>query len=346
MSVIRVNADYEVSLFHQKQAPQIINQSLEFLAFFLDDRPVLTQKQYSESFLSHVERVTGSRPQLVSSATEVQNWWGPLQNLPLERELNSKVFTAMMSEDSYIIKELSELNLPLGKYLAKNPFGMSGQGLIPFLKGEETKISPLLEKTGVVIIEPLFERIFDFSHYVLPNGEIIAYENLVDSSFQYKGTCFRERDFPDRQHFSFFEKIKKSEWDLFEEKLYFIIQTLKGRGVEGGYSIDSFVYKDSGELKIRPLCEINYRKTMGLIAWNLSQRYGSKWNLFLLGKGLYDKDSFQYIHEKISQLDQCLYLSPGGTRFEMFLIKAENEILGKSVARKLKELLPDCQFPI
>jgi hypothetical protein len=346
MRVIRVNADYEVSLFHQRQAPQIINHSLEFLAFYLDERPLLTQKQYTQSYLSHVEQVTGRRPIMVDKAPDVQNWWGALQNLPLERELNSKIFTAKMNDDSFIISQIHELNLADGKYLAKDPFGMSGRGIVPFLKGEESKIFPLLEKTGSLIIEPLFERVYDFSHYVLLNGDMIAYENLVDSSFQYKGTFFREKDFPIRQRFSFFEQIQKSEWDLFDEKLHSIIATLRGRGVEGGYSIDSFVYRDADKLKIRALCEINYRKTMGLIAWELSQRYGLRWNLFLLGKALKEKDAFQSVQEKISGLNRCLHLSPGDTRFEMFLISAENETLGMGGAKKLKELLPDCEFAI
>ncbi len=345
MSVIKVNADYELALFQNKTAPQIFNQSLEFLAFFIDDRPVFSQKQYTEVYLNHIERVTGRRPKVLSKVQGALNWWGELRNLPLERELNSKVLTAEINENSFILTRLPS-DLPPGKYLAKDPFSMSGQGFIPFQAGEEEKISSLLKKTGLVIVEPLLERVYDFSHYVISATKMIGYENLVDRSFQYRGTFLRSRELPGIQQFSFYDQIEQSEWDLFKEKLNSIKYLMKSKGVEGGFSVDSFIYRDQGKLKVRAVCEINYRKTMGLIAWELSQKYGGEWNLFLLGKGLKGKKSFQSVLETTSCLERCLYLSPGDTRFEMFLISSSSEREGKIVANELKKLLPDCEFSI
>ena len=52
---LRMNADYESMLFYHKQAPQILNHSLESFIFFLETRPLVTSKKYSQEFLDYVE---------------------------------------------------------------------------------------------------------------------------------------------------------------------------------------------------------------------------------------------------------------------------------------------------
>ena len=36
--------------------------------------------------------------------------------------------------------------------------------------------------------------------------------------------------------------------------------------------IDSFIYRENGELKLYPLVEVNYRKTMGLVIQSLAEK--------------------------------------------------------------------------
>lgn len=347
MRPIRVNADYEMTLFEKKQSPAVVNQSLEFLAFYLEDRPVCSQKKYSDEFLSHVEMISGKKPQIVQTQ-ECENWWGKLENVSLEQTLNSKELSASFEPDTQIISSLSELRLSDKQtYIAKNPFGMSGQNLIVFKKGEESNIEDLLTKTKKLVVEPFFERVFDFSLYVFPDGQFICYENLVDKNFQYKGTIFNDLKHPHISKLSFFNLIDSSEWDRYERSIENVIKKLKLMGASGGYSIDSFVYKTDEGIKIRPVCEINYRKTMGLMSWLLSQRYQKKsWSLFVLGKSLDKKNTFSLIQERVKTLSQCLYLSPGDTRFEMFLIGGESREDGLKKFLELKTLLPDCEFSV
>jgi len=347
MKPIKVNADYEIALFEKRASPEIINHSLEFLALYLEDRPLCSSKEYKENFLQHIERVSGRKPEIVKSKEWV-NWWGSLSDLPLEQKLNSKEFTAELSQDSQIITSIDELRINEGQtYLAKNPFGMSGQNLIVFKKGEESQIELLLKKTKKLIIEPYLDRLADFSHYVLPDGNMIAYENIVDQNFQYKGTIFNDLANPSPGNLSFYNKISLHEWERFHQELNLIVEEVKKSGVSGGYSVDSFIYKTRDGIKIRTACEINYRKTMGLVAYLLSTKFTSgKWSLFILGKGLRRPDAFSYVQNTVKEVPGCLHLSPGDTRFEMFLLSAGSREEGMKNLGLLKELLPDCQFSI
>ena len=58
MKPFKVNADYEVELFHNKLAPPAINESIEFILFFLSSHPLYTQKEYSSEYLNYIEKRT------------------------------------------------------------------------------------------------------------------------------------------------------------------------------------------------------------------------------------------------------------------------------------------------
>lgn len=353
MKPIRVNADYESVLFENKES-LLVNQALEFLAFFIEDRPIFTNKKYTDTYLKYVEEVTGHQPQIVSEG-HYENWWGPLKDLAKERKLNSKELSASLFRDSLVIENLEKIKISSDKfYLAKSPFGMSGKNIMSFKKGEEHFLTNLLNKSKKLIIEPLYEREKDFSHYYFPTGEVICYENIVDKHFQYKGTIFNNVSFPDTKHLSFFHDVNEHEWIRFEKELEQIIQFYRSHGAKDGFSIDSFTFLENGERKIRSLSEVNCRKTMGLIAWELSQRFSVAgfWFMFIF-VSFKQKKSFSIIQESILPVkwdsktkSGCLQLSPGDTRFEIFCLSSESEKKGKILLEELKKLLPDGQFSI
>ena len=102
MKSIKVNADYESVLFHNKPLP-VINESLEFLALYLSDKPLLSQKKYADHFLDHVESFTGIRPSIVKDQS-FENWWGDLRNIELEKKLNSKEMSAEFYSDNLVVR--------------------------------------------------------------------------------------------------------------------------------------------------------------------------------------------------------------------------------------------------
>ena len=342
MSSIKVNGDYESVLFFNKSLP-VVNEALEFLAMFLDKRALITSKAYSKEFLDHVESFTAHRPVLKREGPS-ENWWGPLKNIPLEKKLNSKEMSAELNDDSYIITSVNDLPVLDRPYLAKNPFGMSGQNFAMVETGRLDNLESMLKK-GSVVVEPFFDRKYDFSHYVFPNGISICYENVVDKKFQYRGTIFKDYTQPVKENLSFSDKVNWEEFDLPK-----IISAYKS-DLPTGFSIDSFVYEDNG-LHIRSLSEVNYRRTMGQTAFELSLKFGGirKWSAFILAKS---RGNFLDTKKKLLPIEWepdtsrgVILLSPGDTRFDMYFLSALNEEEGRMLLNEIKELLPDSEFAI
>lgn len=353
MKALKVNADYESVLFSNKPGPAIVNQSLEFLVLFLEDRPLYSEKKYDPAFLAYVEEITGKRPAVVTHGA-YENWWGSLSDIQLEKKLNSKEYTLQFNNDSFLFNEYQMPLDPSVTYLAKNPFGMSGQNFLKFQGSELEKIQSFSNKYGKALIEPFFNRKHDFSYYILNGESEICYQNLVDENFQYKGTLLSNRNSLTPHGLSFFHELPLMEWEEFHSLKKQIKDEIKKSGVEGGYSIDSFTYVKNGQLKIRTISEINYRKTMGLVTWELAKVFSGSnaWSAMILVRAR-DKLSFSERQKRLSPLNWNAYtrqgvilLSPGDTRFEIFFISAYSEIEGKEMLRRLPDLLPDCEFPV
>lgn len=353
MKSIKVNADYEAVLFGKKESLPAINQALEFLALYVDERPLWTQKKYSTEFLAHVESFTGNRP-VIKKEGAFDNWWGELRHIELEQRLNSKEMSTRLNiekgwaEDTHIINEASELEILKedGKYLGKNPYGMSGQNFLLVSRTHPPQSYPM-------IVEPLLDRVYDFSHYIFPNGQKICYQNIVDKRYQYRGTIFRNYTMPLVETLKFYSEIDSSEWGKFNEALKEIIALYQTPELQTGFSVDSFVYKEKGQLKIRFLSEVNYRRTMGEVAFRLSLKFGGvrRWSMFLLTKK--SALDFHSLKEKIKPLEwtpeySCgvILLSPEDVRFEMYFLSATDEAEGKQLFEELKKLLPDTELTV
>lgn len=355
MKPLRVNADYEVELFHQKLAPVAINESIEFLLFFLSTKPLYSKKKYSLEFLKYVENLIGHYPEVVSQGP-FENFWGPLKDIAIEKWWNSKITsTNFIIEQNWcnktcIISNGNETkNLDWTQdYVVKDPFGMSGQKF-HILKKEmsiserEAHIHKSL-LTGQLILEPWFDRKFDFSQYVFPNGEIIAYQNIVDNKFQYKGSIFEDINSAELKNLPSYEKLSLEKWNDFEIQTQKIIEFYRKHPNEYGYSIDSFIYEEHGELKIRVMSEINYRKTMGRVAYELSQKLGENfsWTALVLTKSSPEiSPLWKTLKEK-----NVMVLSPGDSRFDILFLRAKNPIEGQYLLDGLSRLLPNTQFAV
>ncbi len=355
MKPIKVNADYEVVLFTGQLAPKQLNEAIEFLPFFLENRPVLSSKNYAPEFLSYIDQLTGQLP-VTQSRGDSENWWGDLKNLSLEKKLNSKITSTEVlvkhqwCEHTFVIDEhFDESRIKWDRhYIVKDPFGMSGQKF-EILSGP--KSVKALVKKGPVILEPLFNRIHDFSHYIFPDGQTIAYQNFVDSRFQYKGSFYPNRSEATAPNLSFYSEINTESWKKFQAQLETIMADYRERGASGGFSIDSFTYREDGLLKIRPMSEVNYRRTMGRVAFDLATRFAPEngWTLFLLMK----PQKFIDLKNKLESLlwtpenkKGVIILSPGDSRFSMLYLVEENSPAGNALIEKLNFLLPSGEFPV
>lgn len=85
-------------------------------------------------------------------------------------------------------------------------------------------------------------------------------------------------------------------------------------GAIGNVQIDSFVYEEDGELKLYPLVEVNYRKTMGLVIQSLADKSsGDRIEWLVRTKKEIDDDTDFYKRGDIKRL------SPDGTHFQTYL---------------------------
>lgn len=342
--MIRVNADYETELFTGGPGPKIVNESLEFLSFFLVNDSILSSKKYSDTYLDYIQDVTGHRP-VIEKSGKAKNWWGSLSDLKRERELNSKVTSTKLSiergwtPDAHIISDHSEILelIPGVTYLVKDPYGMSGRGFSIIQNASEIKLQ---HKT--LIVEPLLKRKYDFSTYVFPDGKMVTYENLVDSKFQFKGSIFIEKG-EDLINLPFYNEISILEWEQFIQRRNEIVEQFQ-TGLAPGFSIDSFAYEEDGELKIHCLSEVNVRRTMGLTAYEIGMKLAaekSHW-LFVMTKSLKNEGGFSFMKNKLQSFiddKKIIILSPGDTRFEMFFLLGLSRIEILELEKEVMNLL-------
>ena len=303
---IRVNADYEMMLFHGKSGPPFMREALEFLAFYLQDLPVLTSKEYSQEFLGHVEKISDRKPRIVNKG-QAQNWWGPLTDLDREKWLNSKLTSFQLALDhgwteGSILTREEILSLDVkAELLIKDPHGMSGRGLVTLRPGVPVTLPQSMQ--GELIAEPLLNRKLDFSRFHFPDGKSICYENMVDERFQYRGTLFSSPENLTESSLSFYSQVSSVEWLKYQKSIE-IISHHYGE-TPYGFSVDSFVHEVMGEKKIHVLSEVNARRTMGLVAYEMMK---------LLGNGRKTALSLKKPH-----FEDYILLSPPGSLFEIYL---------------------------
>ena len=356
MKNIKVNADYESALINPKKSLPLVNEAIEFLAFFIQTKPVLSHKKYSDEYFAYLEEMTGRRPKTVKEG-EALNWWGELKDIELEKKLNSKELSASLnikhnwSKETRIVRELGELPLLDKTFLAKSDLGMSGKGFSLVEKERTSALEEMLKK-GTAIVEPLLDRVDDFSFYVFPNDIKIAYENFVDERYQYRGTLFNDYTNPTVEAFRFYESIPKSNWEDYKEAINIISNFYREEGAQGGFSIDSFSFFDT-EKKIKFLSEVNYRRTMGAVAFELAMKFGGlrKWGLFIMAKA--SGHSFTEKRKMLKSLEWeedlssgVVILSPGDTRYDMYFLSAKDSGEGERLFAEFKKLLPDSEFAI
>lgn len=362
-NAIKVNADYESVLFSGKGS-DVINQSIEYLAFFLEAAPLFTSKKYSAPYLTYVESITGHLPRIVHQG-KAELWWGKLQNEGVERLLNSKITSTQLmlkqgwGQDLHILKEVKDFEkLDLSKnFIIKDPFEMSGRGftlLREYPSEDESKAWESKFQKSPLIAEPLLERRYDFSHYLFPDGHTICYQNLVDGRFQYKGTAFENWRDAKPENLPFYSEIDASEWKHFQDALLTIRlvyqQLSQGLSEEVGFSVDSFIYKQESKLKIHIMSEVNFRKTMGFICYLLAQKYAqqSPWARLLIQPSYKNQGGFEEVHKRLNHLllhsqseSGVIILSPGDARFETFFLCARDRHEGEKLEAELNRLLTD-----
>lgn len=176
-------------------------------------------------------------------------------------------------------------SLGIGDFVLKRAFSTAGSGLQSVSREElagfaRRPLSPAVMREGGILLEPRHDRVFDFSvQYRLEGGEIRLggfVEQVIRGLGGYRGSRCRTKFCkglePELARF-----LMDSVLPLYTAEGEFASDLLSWAtrcGYEGALGIDAYVHRsrESGELLLRPLCEVNPRHTMGLVALELKRR--------------------------------------------------------------------------
>lgn len=317
-----------------KPARLSLRASVEFLALWVQSNPLLASRSYSDEYLHYVRNHSG-KPATIITKGEGDCWWGETTDIGRMRRLSSKTEFLKWWQSRWPLEARAcmtwnevEATIGEGQWLIKKSDGMSGRGHLRVNRAELPALkSRLANDLGAgVVVEPLFERTRDLSALWLPEEKrFIYYRNLIDDRFQWRGAILeRENHTP--------LLTGTGDWPQHLQQLQLDVSL---QGYEGPFSVDAFFYKKSGQEIFHPGSEMNPRKTMGWITYQLWQKRKSPVATLALVPSVLKGGSWQ----QTSQLTDALLLSPEACPFVWYWIEAENfEILEEKRARFLKAI--------
>lgn len=338
MKTYKVDLDYESFLFdpnytEDSTANLKIIREFEYIFFLVNNEECILKnaRDYEKNYLNKLKGLDFVIPQLSSRAVNAVSWWGNRHNYAIEQNLNSKITSAELGAKNNwgfyqgaLVKSSDEVIDHVKKFpqytnwIIKRPHSFSGIGHYQFNAENINKFIMNKIILGEVLLEPLYKRVFDIgTTFEVSDGIInrqFMVENINSANGGFKGGVGA----------STLDKFKKYILEKYDYNLDELEQITKeiarsylDMGAINNIQIDSFVYEEDGVLKLYPLVEVNYRKTMGLVIQTLADKYPecSTVEWVIRTKKEIDEDADFY---KRSEL---IRLSPDGTHFQTYLKK-------------------------
>lgn len=331
----KVDLDYEAYLFDPNYresypANQKIIREFEYVFFLVnkEEAALKNLKKYERSYLNGLLEMGFAIPQFRAEASHYEFWWGNHHDNKLEKALNSKLTSANLAKkngwgfkDGAIVETLDEVNKHLALYpdcsrwIIKRLHSFSGIGHYLFSAEDldESVLSKILVEK--VLLEPVYDRLFDIgTTFIVKDGVVqdhFMVENFNSTTGGFKGGagCSSVDKFKKYIQNKYSYSLNELEKITAE-----IAQAYISIGALSNIQIDSFVYREHGELKLYALVEVNYRKTMGLVIQSLASKYPqSDWIEWRVESDKYFKQ-----HPLDSE---WIRLSPDGNHFQSYLKK-------------------------
>ena len=170
----------------------------------------------------------------------------------------------------------------------KAVLGSSGQNQIHVKESnalddrQKAWLRRLIKEQGRVIVEPWLNRVFDFSVQmkVNPDGtsKFLGHARFIcDETGKYRGAWLGGFETNLKREEIIFIRKNNSLNEVTQKIMKVVAAALHKRGYSGTAGVDCFVYRDKfGELKLKPVVEVNVRNNMGEITVNFSKHLVSR----------------------------------------------------------------------
>lgn len=338
MKTYKVDLDYESFLFdpvYREEAPVNLKIIREFeYIFFLvnkEDAILRNARDYEKNYLNKLSGLNFVIPKLDPRAKNAESWWGNRHSYPIEQNLNSKVTSAELGMKNNwgffqgaLVQSSEEVEAHIKKFpqyqnwIIKRPHSFSGIGHYQFNSASINKFIMNKIIAGTVLLEPLYKRVFDIgTTFELKDGIIerqFMVENVNSQNGGFKGgvgalTLEKFKAYIQEKYSYSLDELEAITKDIAE--------AYRDMGAINNIQIDSFIYEEDGALKLYPLVEVNYRKTMGLVIQTLADKYPEcsrvEWVIRTQKEISEDADFYNR--------GELIRLSPDGTHFQTYLKK-------------------------
>lgn len=311
------NFDFDISLLKSEFSKDInpnskYNKSLQYLFFWTAKENELLYSADDSLYKNYQDRVIafqGFIPKWTKLKANLHYWWGDCstpEKWRQEKEINSKLTSHKIENELGISIEstmaYSKSDLPddVKNYILKKEHGFSGQG---FIKDINIIKYPIL-------VEKKLERFMDYGT-IIDKNSCKTFRNIIDQYGQYIGTYLNNSE---------------SEYISFKEVFDRIFIKYKEKYNVKKIQIDSFSYLLNDAKVLRPLCEVNHRKSMGWVTSCLNDKFGSTYSLFvIIPKHRFKtlrENTFSYNKEK---KEGTIKLSTDSELIQSFFVTSESE---------------------
>jgi hypothetical protein len=329
MSAFLVNIDFEETLMLDHYKPVIkLNSEFEYVFFFQRkeyEAKLFSLTSFEEDYLEYIKSKNIKLPQIVTKSSDYKLWWGNRNLLELKRKIISKSYAHKLGKrlgltpsDSCIVHSIEEIENFFRKHgdlLLRSNRNFSGRGhlFVSDWDKDKGKITKKI-KEGELVCDSLRKRVLDIGVSMnLDNNEFYLVQNFNDKLGSFKGGQYHQSI-----------KTLKVKYDFInveqlEKNIFIIMKSLKEEGCTGEVQVDMYYYETNNNIKLNPLVEINWRKSMGGMVKSLYEKNNSNGSwLIIPRKKILTKLSFRNIDELFK--DKILVTSPLSKMFFSFYL--------------------------
>jgi hypothetical protein len=285
----------------------------EYIYFLINDdveTSIKNYKLYDTSYLDYLKKFGFIIPKFLPDSKDYNCWWSFRHDKELEILLNSKLTSAQLSLDNTnygfdkgkIVNSIDQIRQhfikfpEIDKWIIKDPNGFSGHGQKHFYKKksidtneyyfDENQILKYIPLNNKVLLEPVLDRIFDIGTTFEINDGIITRQFMVENYISSSGGFAGGRA---SSNMNLFKSCINEKYNYSLDELEVITREIVEKYISMGaisnIQIDSFVYYEtihnndcsnidrSRNMKLYPLVEVNYRKTMGKVIQSLADKF-------------------------------------------------------------------------